>query len=114
MKKTASKQKPASKTSAPKMQAAYENIIRQALGCHAQRPKSQWGFRNHYCAGVGTEGHNTCKEMLRLSYLEPFGFTTDGGSQYFRVTLRGMVNLGLGEEIISRALRTVQAAESGE
>jgi hypothetical protein len=96
------KAKPAVKN--PPIETRLENILKHALGCSDQTPRQKWGYRNGYCAAVGADPHDACKEMVTFGWMTPGGFEGAGESQYFHVTLKGMVRLGLSEDVIQRAL----------
>lgn len=57
--------------------------------------KSNWGYRNHYCAGVGSEDEASFTEMEKAGLVARGRVINDGDSVFFHATEAGMDAIGL-------------------
>lgn len=74
--------------------------LRHMLGAVSHYPKSKWGYRNYYAAGLGA--------MPSMERLEKAGFVTRGSQYnetgfYFHATEAGMDAIGLSKAAKRRA-----------
>ena len=81
----------------------FEDHLRHMLGAGSHYRKSQWGFRNHFLAEVGTKHHDDMLEMVKLGLVEAGGFINRDQDQYFRATLLGCQKIELHKAAIKRA-----------
>ena len=65
------------------------------LGAESHIPKKQWGFRNYYCAGVGTDDESNLTAMVKAGLVVRGRTINDGDSVYFHATVAGMDAIGL-------------------
>lgn len=74
--------------------------LRHMLGATAHYPKSQWGFRNHYCCGV--------QDRAAMERLVAAGLAVRGRAElttvYYHSTRNGCRAAGLSRAAIVRAL----------
>jgi len=65
------------------------------LGAERHIPKKQWGFRNYYCAGVGTNDESNLAAMAAAGLVVRGRVINDGDSVYFHATEAGMDAIAL-------------------
>lgn len=65
------------------------------LGAERHIPKPTWGFRNYFCAGVGTNDEAELMKMAELGLVRRGRTINDGDSVYFHATETGMDAIGL-------------------
>ncbi|MBP6821522.1 MAG: hypothetical protein KA368_08265 [Acidobacteria bacterium] len=69
--------------------------LRHMLGAVSNVKKSNWGYRNHYCAGVGSEDEASFTEMEKAGLVTRGRVINDGNSVFFHATEAGMDAIGL-------------------
>jgi tRNA A37 N6-isopentenylltransferase MiaA len=62
------------------------------LGADSRYKKKQWGFRNHFCASVGTADDIELKEMEKLGLVKHRQY--DKNQVYYFATKKGAVQIG--------------------
>lgn len=69
--------------------------LHHMLGAVSNVKKSNWGYRNHYCAGVGSEDEVSFTEMEKAGLVTRGRVINDGDSVFFYATEAGMDAIGL-------------------
>jgi len=73
--------------------------LRHMLGADERYRKSQWGFRNHFCAGKSDIA--SMERLVAAGYVVNCG--DKFGNTYYRATTAGCKVLGFGNAAIKRA-----------
>ena len=81
----------------------WQDKLRHMLGAGVARRKQDHGFRNYYCASVGSEDHAVMKEMERAGLVGAGRFINNSRDQYFHATADGCKAIGLSKAAIARA-----------
>jgi len=82
----------------------YKSYLTHMLGAESHIPKSRWGYRNYYCAGVGGKDEQDLMKLAEIGLVRR-GFTINEGEDvYFFATEKGMDAAGLNREQKARAL----------
>lgn len=85
---------------AKKLTAQQIGILKHAVGFDSRAP----GFRNHFCASVGSDDHLACL-MLEDAGMMEAGLRINGGrDQYFLVNRAGGKAIGLGRAAMKRLM----------
>jgi len=78
--------------------------LKHMLGVSTHTPKSQWGYRNRYCAP------NTGQDFLSMQRLLLAGFVERGSvgekNTFFHATIEGCKAIGLNEKQIKNAMES--------
>lgn len=77
---------------------AQRDYLTHMLGAESHIKKSQWGFRNYYCAGVGCNDERDLMAMAELGLVRRGRTINDGDSVYFIATEKGMDAIGLSKK----------------
>lgn len=86
-----------------KQQQRQIELLQHTLGAGPRKRKSRWGYRNHFCAGVGSPEQAAFEEMVTSGLAERGGKINGETSQYYRATVEGCKLAGLGPRAIKRA-----------
>ena len=82
----------------------WVELIQHSTGANPERyDKSKHGFRNHFCAAVGSEDHATMKDMVEAGLMEEGRKLNEGRMQYFHATKEGCRAAGLSKLATLRA-----------
>lgn len=80
-----------------------KNILRHMLGANSDTRKSNWGYRNYFCACLSGTDYDSLAKMEKLEIVKR-GQTINGGKNvYFFATLAGCKAIGLHKAAIKRA-----------
>ena len=80
------------------------SYLTHMLGAESHVHKSQWGYRNYYCAEVGGKDEQDLMKLAEIGLVRR-GFTINEGEDvYFFATEKGMDAIGLTSEQKARAL----------
>jgi|JI10StandDraft_1071094.scaffolds.fasta_scaffold22761_12 hypothetical protein len=75
-------------------------ILKHAVGYGSKSP----GYRNHFCAEIGSDDHATCLILEDAGLMEA-GLRINGGrDQYFLVNRAGGEAVGLGKAAMKRLM----------
>jgi len=91
-------------TTVPGAKPVYYDHLRHMLGAGFDRKKKQKGYRNHFCAGIGSKDHGDMLEMEKLGLVTKGSVLNEGRDQYFHATLAGCRAVELHKAGITRAL----------
>ena len=80
----------------------YDDHLRHMLGV-SNHKKSQWGFRNHFCAGIASDHYQDMLVMEKLGWVTAGQKINRETSQYFHATIAGCLQVGLHKAAIKRA-----------
>ncbi len=82
----------------------WKRLLLHTLGAGSGVAKSKHGYRNRFCATVGsvTEIHFKC--MVQAGYAEQGGTINNGQDRYYRATEQGCKFVGLSKAATKRAL----------
>lgn len=61
-----------------------EQILRHTLGADSRYKKSQWGFRNHFCAGMHSPQHEILRNLEASGYM--VSGRVDGNNVFYHAT----------------------------
>lgn len=86
----------------PVVPKQWLDTLRHMTGAEPRYKKSQWGFRNHFCAGVDGDDIKMLKEMESAGLVHSGMKINDGRDQYFHITYDGCRAIGLGPAAIKR------------
>ena len=78
-------------------------LLQHTLGAGPRKRKSSWGYRNHFCAAVGSDDQASFEKMVTTGLAERGGKINGETSQYYRATVEGCKLAGLGPRAIKRA-----------
>jgi hypothetical protein len=81
----------------------WAEMIQHMTGTFQTKPRSKHGYRNHYCAKVGSDAHDTMLAMVEAGYVIAGRIINDGRGQYFHATKIGCEFAGLHKAAIKRA-----------
>ena len=94
-------------TAADQLQAIVKpqwlDLLRHTLGAGRERRKSQHGYRNRFCAGVGSPDYAEFRAMEAAGFAQAGPAINDGTSRYFRATVAGCELIGLSKAATKRA-----------
>jgi len=80
------------------------SYLMHMLGAESHIKESQWGYRNYYCAGVGSKDEQDLMKLAEIGLVRR-GFTINEGEDvYFFATEKGMDAIGLTSKQKARAL----------
>ena len=82
---------------------SHAELLRHTLGARADSPKRQHGYRNYFCAGIGSEDYLMCMEMVENGLMRSGHKINEGRDQYFHALREGCEAIGLGPSAIERA-----------
>lgn len=78
------------------------NNIRHMTGAEARYNRKEWGFRNHFCAGEGSQNFLSMQKLLSA------GYVTQGIKQemstFFHATKEGCEAIGMNKKQIQNTL----------
>lgn len=77
--------------------------LRHMLGATEDKPKSKWGYRNHYVAGGGGEAVKSMERLIAAGYVVQ-GRRSGTTSCFYHATEAGCKALGFSKAAIARAL----------
>lgn len=83
-------------------QEEWKKLLRHTVGARENTPTKEHGYRNHYCAPIGSTAENHFLAMVAAGYAvtgEPNGTT-----RYFHATKEGCEFAGLSRAATKRAL----------
>lgn len=80
------------------------DILRHMLGAGDHIRKSQHGYRNHYCASIGSSEYITLLKMRDDGLVTAGRLSASTNQQFFYATKLGCVSIGLHKAAIDRAL----------
>lgn len=83
----------------------HVEILVHMLGAGSHVKRGQHGYRNHFCAGLGSDDHLTLQAMASCRLVRPGRIINDGRDQYFYATEAGCDYIGLSKAAKARALR---------
>lgn len=78
--------------------------LRHMVGAEPRYKKSQWGFRNHFCAAVEGEDIKVLRAMESAGLVHSGMTINDGRDQYFHITYEGCRAIELGPAATRRAM----------
>ncbi len=79
------------------------DLLTHTLGAGSHIRKSKHGYRNHFCASVGSHNYKAFEEMVSAGFAERGASLNGGKSVYFRATVEGCKAVGLSKAAIKRA-----------
>jgi hypothetical protein len=82
----------------------YRSYLTHMLGAEWHVSKSQWGYRNYYCAEVGGKDEQDLMKLAAIGLVRRGPTINEGTSVYFFATEKGMDAAGLTREQKARAL----------
>lgn len=83
-----------------KLSSRQTEVLQHAVGFDSRKP----GYRNHFCANIGSDDHATCLILEGAGLMEA-GLRINGGrDQYFLVTRKGGEAIGLDEASVERLM----------
>jgi len=81
------------------------DLLQHTLGAGTRYRKSQHGFRNLFCAGVGSENDRTFQEMVSQGLAKQGPLINGGDGRIYHATLAGCHAIGLHKAAIKRAFQ---------
>lgn len=84
--------------------AEWVRLLTHTLGAGPHVRKSRHGYRNGFCATIGTPAHDAWEEMVSHGLAERGGTINSGKNRYYRATVAGCKAIGLGKAAIKRAM----------
>lgn len=76
-------------------------ILKHSVGFDSKKP----GYRNYFCANIGSDDHATCLELERKGLMEA-GMRINGGKdQYYLVNRAGGEAVWLGKAAMKRLMQ---------
>jgi hypothetical protein len=78
-----------------KISEKQKGYLTHMLGAESHIKKSNWGYRNYYCAEVGGKDESDLMKMAKRGLVERGHTINEGNSVYFFATERGMDAIGL-------------------
>lgn len=82
----------------------YADLLRHMLGAGEHYRKSSHGFRNRFCAEIGSDDHNAMLAMARIGLVKAVCKINNDRDELFAATLKGCLAIGLHKAAIKRAL----------
>lgn len=83
----------------------HVEILQHTLGARPDSPKGEHGYRNNFCAEIGSDDYRTCMELVENG-LMLLGFKiNEGRDQYFHASHEGCEAIGLSKKAIVRAFQ---------
>jgi len=82
----------------------WRELLVHMLGAGSHVPKKSHGFRNRFCAGIGSSDHNTMLEMERSGLVKAGQVINEGRDQMFYATVAGCQAMRLGKAATKRAM----------
>jgi hypothetical protein len=79
------------------------DLLTHTLGAGSHVRKSKHGYRNHFCASVGSDSDKAFEEMVAAGLAEKGSSLNGGKSVYYRATVEGCKAVGLSKAAIKRA-----------
>ena len=80
------------------------SYLTHMLGAEPHVPKSQWGYRNYYCAEVGSNDEKDLIKLANIGLVRRDFTINEGRDVYFFATEKGMDAIGLTPKQKERAL----------
>lgn len=90
-------------TSAQDIDPKWLDLLRHTLGAGSHIKKRNQGYRNHFCAVIGSPDFNAFTAMVDRGFAEAGGTINGGRDQYFRATVAGCKLIRLSKAAIKRA-----------
>lgn len=87
----------------PTLASKHSEILIHMLGAGKHIPFRSRGFRNHFCAGIGSPDHDVLMEMESLGLVKAGCVINDGKDRYYHATREGAKAAGLTKSQIARA-----------
>ncbi len=81
-----------------------KKFLKSALGAHPHVPKKDWGYRNHFCAGVGSQDQADLDIMVSMGLFKTGTTINNNQSVFYHATVAGMDAIGLTPEQKANAL----------
>ncbi|AMV31747.1 hypothetical protein VN12_06470 [Pirellula sp. SH-Sr6A] len=81
----------------------WVRLLTHTLGAGARVRKSKHGYRNHFCAVIGTPTCDVWEEMVSYGLAERGGEINNSTNRYYRATEAGCKAIGLSKAAIKRA-----------
>jgi len=79
----------------PELTKKQNEDLRHMLGVVSNVKKSNWGYRNYYCAGVGSQDEASFTQLVEAGLATRGRVINEGDSVYFHATEAGMDAIGL-------------------
>jgi hypothetical protein len=83
----------------------WVDLLRHTLGAGKHVRKSKHGYRNRFCASVGSEEHNAFQEMVAAGLAKKGSAINGGELVYYRATVEGCKAIGLSKAATKRAFQ---------
>jgi hypothetical protein len=84
----------------PTLTKQQTEILKHSVGFDSKKP----GFRNYFCANIGSDDHATCRILEGAGLMEA-GLRINGGrDQYFLVNRAGGEAIGLDKAAMKRLM----------
>lgn len=83
---------------------AQKKILRHMLGAGRDVARRNWGYRNRYCASVGTQPEADLTEMVKIGLVARGDLMNDDKQVMFYATVAGCCAIGLSDAAIKRAM----------
>lgn len=82
-------------------------IIEHMTGCTRWKKKSSHGFRNYFCAEIGSEDYDSLVEMTSSGLVVAGHKINENKDQYFHATLKGCEYASLSKKAIKKIFEKV-------
>jgi hypothetical protein len=79
------------------------DLLRHTLGARPEQQKANHGYRNRFCASVGSEHWLQFMAMVDAGFAETGSLINEGKQQFFSATVAGCKAIGLSRAAIKRA-----------
>jgi len=83
--------------------AEWQDLLRHTLGANKENRESKHGYRNRFCADVGSSDDKSFEAMVAAGLAERGPTINEGTSVYYRATVAGCEAVGLSKAAIERA-----------
>ena len=84
--------------------ATWIDHLRHMLGATSDTKKKNHGYRNRFCAEIGTEYHRDMLEMEAAGLVKSGCVINQGTCVYFHATIEGCKAAGLSKAATKRAM----------
>lgn len=78
-----------------KLTDKQRNYLSHMLGAQSHVSKSQWGYRNRFCAGVGSDDEGDLKVLAEMGLVTRGAEINGGQNVMYHATEAGMDAIGL-------------------
>jgi len=89
----------------PEVARRWMDLILHATGTERSVPKSQRGYRNYYCADIGSLEFEDCCEMVRRGLMVAGRWINNRKDRVFHATRKGCEFAGIDHATIDEAVR---------